>query len=256
MNKQRMSNILSSIQMNPKDRKDFIDELSKLGQGGQGGGENEGAGELKLEPPVIIPGEYDENFYDEIKYYVDRGIACKVQYDDFNVKGYINLIGNVKSFEAEGQSVEIIYFICHYETQGMYEKLDNTDIDSIIAMCTKDNGKTWIYTQHTIDENIKQLIGNTTPELFKFPLLSSFELIQYDNSKNLNVINNLDLNKSYNCILEKTNDVRIFGSYHNHTFTAFVEGKIQIYNVNSETGAITLSKSIDLLTLADKLAEL
>lgn len=40
MDKQRMSNILSSVQMSPRDRKDFIEELSKLGQGEQGGGEN------------------------------------------------------------------------------------------------------------------------------------------------------------------------------------------------------------------------
>ena len=123
MDKQRMSNILSSIQMNPRDRKDFIDELSKLGAGGQGGG------------------------------------GC-----------------------------------------------------------------------------------NTNAELIDIILTNNAET-------NIVTIENLYLTKSYTArlILE---DINIIGTYYNGTFTAFADGKIQVYNVNKNTGEISEKLSIDIETLA------
>ena len=227
MNKQRMSNILSSIQMNPRDRKDFIDELSKLGQGGTGGGE------VSTEHPVRIIELTQEELY--------AGKELDITYEE-----YVNsiIIFNVAAFsytfnrmctviEVEGKNLR---------TFDVYKtKITG---DATIA--------SYIYVEKTSDN---KLIASPA-SVFSVDDDVNFYLHADDKNLNMDLISRLELDKTYTAKLIFSNNSNIIGSYSNGTFTALAESKIQIYNVNSQTGAITLFKSIDLLTLADKLAEL
>lgn len=53
-----------------------------------------------------------------------------------------------------------------------------------------------------------------------------------------------------NAILSLTNESKIQGTYYNGTFTAFADGKILVYDINSETGEVSEKLSIDIETLA------
>lgn len=66
---------------------------------------------------------------------------------------------------------------------------------------------------------------------------------------NLMLVSECNPNYSYSVILFKDYST-IHGTYYNGTFTAFAEGKLKQYNVNTETGEITEGLSIDLNTLA------
>lgn len=236
MNKQRMSNILSSIQMNPRNRKDFIDELSKLGQGGQGGGEV--PGEVSSEHPVKIIELTQEELM--------GGTELDITVEEYLKYSHIIMC-----------NMDEIKFEFHYKYS--YEELDmgSSKVHNvyIINNKTRSSPSKLIVDIYYKNDNLKNTIFINPINIIDSYGDINFNLTDRSNDYNLQIISSINLSKSYSVILFKDGST-IHGNYYNGIFTAFAEGKIQIYNVNSETGAITLSKSIDLLTLADKLAEL
>lgn len=226
MNKQRISNILSSIQMNPRDRKDFIDELSKLGQGGQGGGE------VSVEHPVRIieltqeemmtGKELNITVEEYLKYsYIIKSVLDGIKYE-FNYK-YTDSLGDSNTLYCED------VFIRN---------------EKDIANPTKIN-----ITIKYKPDNLKSKISITPIAIVDKYGDVNFNLTTRNNDYNLQIISLTDLSKSYSVILFKDSSI-IHGSYYNGTITAFVEGKIKQYNVNPDTGKITESLSIDINTLA------
>lgn len=217
MDKQRMSNILSSVQMSPRDRKDFIDELSKLGKGGTGGGEvstEHPVRIIELTPEELITGKELDIAYEE---YINSTVIFLIK-DDI----YLTLNKICNGFKLEGRDLRIfdVYKNC------------------IVGQATN---VTYIYVEKTSDN--KLII--TPASVFSVYDDINFYLNTNGVYINLDIIRLLELDKTYTAKLIFPNNSNIIGSYYNGTFTAFADGKIQIYDVNSETGAITLSKSIN-----------
>lgn len=229
MDKQRMSNILSSIQMNPRDRKDFIDELSKLGAGGQGGGEVSGEHPVRIieltEEELMTGKELDITGKEYLKYH--NIIICKTNYNK-------NIFNYEYSYSDTDMGADYYYDVYCCKMKSDYSELN------LCITVRYTNSENTIWIDQGLPINYKGDIN--------FVLSQNAEL-------NLTIVSECNPNCSYSVILFKDGST-IHGTYHNGTFTAFADGKIQIYNVNSETGEITLSKSIDLTTLADKIAEL
>lgn len=227
MDKQRISNIPSSVQMSPRDRKDFIEELSKLGQGGAGGGAGEGGGtgEVSTEHPVRIIDVYPEeqgiqniSLGITFKEYVNSYIIIRIR-EENNVivlhrKYTRNLIGNQFSDVYVGENKGIInnkYFAeIHYS--------NTTSEDDIME----------IYIINVVDpyNDVAFVLDISYPD------------------RNKIILDNISLYASYGAILVNYNDT-VTGNYYNGTFIGFNNGKIQRYDVNSETGEITLQQSIN-----------
>lgn len=230
MDKQRMSNILSSVQMSPRDRKDFIEELSKLGQNGAGG---EG-GEVSTEHPVKIIELTQEELM--------TGKELDITVEEYLKYTYINI-------KIKSTNIEFIYN-CSYQESDL--------------------GHTYNYDEYILRDRTAHIqnnfiitlsydISNLNDTIYVQPLnyFSAYGDINFvlSNSKatNLAVLNSAKSDRNYSVILftgnDFVNDV-IKGTYYNGTFTAFADGKIQVYDVNTNTGKISEKLSIDIETLA------
>lgn len=226
MNKQRMSNILSSIQMNPKDRKYFIEELSKLGTGGTGGGTGEVSGEhpvriIELTPEELMGGtELDITVEEYLKY--SWIIRAKNGPLVFNFK-----LDSVAMYTDMGKTyVEDVYT---YIFNSTYNQMFTI---SIMYGLHYDEDSTISLTSLNCANNYGQI-----------------NFILSDVNTNKTVLNDAILNHTYSAQLSIKN-TNIIGTYCNGIFTGFVEGKIKQYNINAETGEITEGLSIDINTLA------
>ena len=217
MDKQRMSNILSSVQMSPRDRKDFIDELSKLGQGGQGGGQVSG------EHPVrIIELTQEEAFGEKV---------LDISYDEYvNNQWIIKIKADLpiyfyKTSIYHDDDGGIVWYKDCYSTIGRGNKL-NTIISLQI-----------IYRSN--NHNVKVRFGGFGQLDFVSILLD-----KNNAANNVQVLQTLNSTESYSASLY-INDNYILGTYYNGTIIAFVDNKLKQYDVNFETGAITESLSIN-----------
>lgn len=323
MNKQRMSNILSSIQMNTRDRKDFIDELSKLGQSGQGGGEG-GEENLNTESLILTIEELKNINYEEVKnkiIYITDGIEIKqsdsIYYDDTYKRCEIIIVLGKKIhyiiINDEGASNEFDEYDSSYNINEFYGEANENSIKSknfILLLCNPafcaifnkyfenkydinilDSYIEDAYNKITGVINVKLNIPKRkdayiTNETYSFTITSLYSHIsRYDVcNKAFDSFNYIGIETYYgnafNLIGIYAIDIGDVSSIENHIFDimemygnrilykgklATIEnGKFSIlngavletYDINYSTGAITLSKSIDLVTLADKLASL
>lgn len=228
MNKQRISNILSSIQMNPRDRKDFIDELSKLGQGGQGGGEVSGEHPVRiieLTQEELMGGTELDITYGE---YLQTTLIIKTKDILYNCPIELKFLKKTSLHDDEGPTYlyDVYKSSIYYRTRTSVEQYD---LYGLISIPEKLNDKISIQGSIFIDG----------------------ECVQFSENKILNkeFIKGLSLNDTYISKLTIRGKT-IIGTYYNGTFTGFVEGKIQVYDVNTETGAISEKLSIDIETLA------
>ena len=219
--------------MNPRDRKDFIDELSKLGLGGQGGGEVSG------EHPVRIIELTEENLgtfsmpYEE---YINNVVKFRINVS--NTGTYLDDIPQNVFFEKIGSS---IYHIDgpHYKTADVY--LLNYNANSCQVQFT-------LYININADGIPVENVGVGAMSL-NDTHFNEICLTTRNTSINLDIIRSIESSYSERALLI-TRKGNIIGTYYNGTFTAFVEGKIKQYNVNQDTGEITESLSIDISTLA------
>lgn len=221
MNKQRMSNILSSVQMNPRDRKDFIEELSKLGQG-EGGG-----GEVSTEHPVRIIELTQEEFI--------TGKELDIHPSEFFNNEY-----KIKVAWMDDLKLDFIKSGMH-----IYSKSNGINIDTYYTttFVSSDGSKTnmsvivkAVYAQYGQSLRIDKGTFVNITDVINFSLPNTD--IEY-------LINDIDQNSNY--VVEYD---RMLGNYYNGKFIGFGKGKIQVYDVNSETGEITEKLSIDIETLA------
>ena len=226
MNKQRISNILSSIQMNPRDRKDFIDELSKLGADGQGGGE------VSSEHPVRVIELTQEELM--------TGKELDITVDEYLKYFYIIKIISI------GYKLEFTY-----KYSNMISETVNTYFEDFYILSSKNTYSPIKYSiaiEYKMND-LKNKISISPAAIIDIYGDVNFNLSTKNNDYNLQIISSIDSSKHYSVILFKDGST-IPGTYYNGTFTAFVEGKIKQYNVNQDTGAITESISIDISTLA------
>lgn len=323
MNKQRMSNILSSIQMNPRDRKDFIDELSKLGQGGTGSEEG-GEENLNTESLILTIEELKDINSEELKnkiIYIIDGIEIKqpdnVYYDDiYKMYNIIIVLGkkihyiiitdkdasnefyeyelsyNINEFNGEEnensiKSKDFIFLLCDPAFCAIFNKYSENKYDINILDSYIEDSYNKITGVINVKFNIpKRKNGHITNEIYSFTITTLYSHISgYDIcNKAFDSFNYIGVETYYgnafNLIGIYAIDIGDVSSIENHLFDimemygnrilykgklATIEnGKFSIlngavletYDINYSTGAITLSKSIDLLTLADKLASL
>jgi hypothetical protein len=222
MDKQRMSNILSSIQMNPRDRKDFIDELSKLGAGGQGG-------EVSGEHPVRIIELTEEDMMTGKK--LDITGKEYLKYHNiiiYKTKHNKNIFNYEYSYSDTDMGADYYYDVYCCKMKSDYSELN------LCITVQYTNSENTIYIDQGLPINYKGDIN--------FVLSQNAEL-------NLTIVSECNPNWSYSVILFKDGST-IHGTYHNGTFTAFAEGKLKQYNVDTQTGAITEGIAIDINTLS------
>jgi len=217
-----MSNILSSVQMSSRDRKDFIDELSKLGAGGQGGGE------VSSEHPVRIIELTEEELFGEK--------VLDITYDEYvNNQWIIKVKGDLP-----------VYFY----KRSIYQDNDGSvvwykDCYSTIARGNQLNTLMSLEISYRSNNYRVKVAFNGFEQLDFVSIL----LDKTNAASNVPVLQTLSSTESYStslCIGRRN----ILGTYYNGTITAFVDNKIKQYVVNFETGAITESISIDISTLA------
>ena len=223
MNKQRMSNILSSIQMNPRDRKDFINELSKLGQGGQGGG-----GEVSGEHPVRIIELTEEE--------IITGKELDIHPNEFFNNEY-----KIKLCLTDDIKIDFIKTGIHNYTESN-------------RMCIDTYYTVTIVNDHNYKQNLSLIVRATYGQygqslsICKATFVNITDIVNFSLSAYVdieNIINNIEQNTNYVADYD-----RMLGNYYNGKFIGFGKGKIQIYDVNTETGEVSEKLSIDIETLA------
>ena len=323
MNKQRMSNILSSIQMNPKDRKYFIEELSKLGTGGQGGAEGGNVYELKsyiytedganykftyqgdnledapensilcmnvyinMEGELIrfsqaylqnktfpIPTLSDNNGYVfEFSLNMHQALTyrCFVNpFSDAETDNVINVepISNIIIHEKHYNPLLYDYYFMAFSIG--FNVTICTESGLFIKMTAFSSSEGTIYGIFGIYSTYSGLGINTISAglgadglyVYKDTLpfkgngyLTNINLhLGLSSSSNKTAISRLSPTEDYTCQLELATKT-LLGNYYNGTFTAFSEGKIVRYNIDSE-GNVTLNSSIDPFDLDTRLKAL
>lgn len=250
MNKQRMSNILSSVQMNPRDRKDFIDELSKLGQGEQGG-------EKEIE---FVTDIFDSNSIEKMLniekekliYFINSNIVNFPHDNNTWMHPYSGCINFMAVEEQDIFGITILNIgIGHrHAAQNVLENIMFLGQISTKTIIAHHNLNTSIITDET--DTLKMppyLVLNAKGNGTKFladngNYRSILELYLVQNaSSNKTAISGLSLTKDYTCQLTLVNKT-LLGNYYNGTFIAFSEGKIVRYDIDSE-GNVTQDLSIN-----------
>lgn len=209
------------------------ESLSPQGQGGQGGGE------VSSEHPVRIIELTQETMgtfsmpYEE---YINNIIKFK-----FNISNTGTVLDEIPQnvfFEKIGSSDYNIDGP-HYNTGDVYVlnyRCYNNKCQFILYITTSEDG--------IPVENVR-LGSMATYDTYFDEMCLNMD----GNDVNLIILQTIDSSKSERALLI-TRKGNIQGTYYNGTFTAFADGKIQVYDINSETGEVSEKLSIDIETLA------
>lgn len=255
MDKQRMSNILSSIQMNPRDRKDFIDELSKLGTGGNNEENNE-------ENDGIL--SYTLKFsYKYISNPNPTGYIAAVNNEgiDFNkeeekVKLYIEIENECKTVEPIIVTAKRLQ--SNYGATANKYYLDiNIEPTTLKAIFYNNNNIEGVINIGIKSGVFAEILGHgyafTTYETIEYPKYNKEYPVfirktnDTNDNQNKQILESIDITQ---CYLFNSDNKLYLSFYNNGTIITFIDNKLKQFEINSETGYMTESLSIDISTLA------
>lgn len=172
-----------------------------------------------------------------IKHDVKSGYLCYQPYEFINKlpKIFYEDLGDIIKIKSWGDIFP--EYIGKFTNFGLFVYLS---ADGTYATFLSSIG----YVTYTTDDGINIIEYNVKIDLLQDDITFSIDIL----TDNLLLLHNLILNKTYKCNLISKNYISILvnGEYCNGTITGIKEGKLVQYDINFETGEITLKRTTDL----------